>query len=100
MRMKNETYDILSWISSPLIPALVALILTLGKTWEIPYYIQIGASISAVGVFLEALLRKSSKKYYQELDEIAVGEAIEEDRDQGEIPLDEEQEAEDEPFEP
>ena len=65
--MKNETYDILSWISSPLIPALVALILTLGKTWEIPYYIQIGASISAVGVFLEALLRKSSKKYYQEL---------------------------------
>lgn len=85
--MKNETYDRLKWIALILIPALVTLVLAVGQIWELPYYEKIGASIAAFGVFLGTLVKAASKKYKQRLDEIAAGEAIEEDGDQGEEDL-------------
>ena len=100
MNMKNETFDKLKWISMILIPALVTLVLAVGQIWSLPYYEKIGATIAAFGVFLGALLKVSTSAYNKINDEIAVGEAIEEDGDQGEIPIENEEEAKDESFEP
>lgn len=67
MIMKNSTFDTLKWISMILIPALVTLILTVGKIWSLPYYGQIGATVAALGVFLGALLRVSNNAYNKTL---------------------------------
>lgn len=65
--MSNKTYDKLKWFALIFIPALEALILTVGKIWAIPYYSEIGATVAALGVFLGALLNVSSKTYYKSL---------------------------------
>ena len=86
MNMSNKTYDAIKWIALVLIPAMEVLILTIGKIWGLPYYAEIGATVAAIGVFLAAIIGVSSRAYYQRLDEHAVGEAIEEDGNQGEFP--------------
>ena len=83
----NKRFDTLKWIALILIPALVTLVLAVGQIWSLPYYEKIGATIAALGVFLGALLKVSTSAYNKTLDEIAAGEAIEEDGDQNEEDL-------------
>ena len=49
-----------------ILPAIATLWLTLGKIWGIPYTAEIGATITAIDVFLGACLGISSKNYYAE----------------------------------
>lgn len=70
----NETYDRIKWISTQVIPALNVLILAVGKIWELSYYVQIAGTISAIGVFLGAVIYKTSKEYYKGVDSYEEGE--------------------------
>ena len=65
MLMKNETYDILKKVALIFLPALATLWLTVGKIWALPYTTEIGATITAVAVFLGACLEVSSRNYYK-----------------------------------
>jgi hypothetical protein len=65
MLMKNETYDVLKKVALIFLPALATLWLTVGKIWALPYTTEIGATITAVAVFLGACLEVSSKNYYK-----------------------------------
>jgi hypothetical protein len=66
MKMSNEAYDILKKVALYVLPALATLWLTLGKIWGFPYTTEIGATITAVDVFIGACLGISSKNYYEE----------------------------------
>ena len=66
MLMSNELYDILKKVALYILPAIATLWLTLGKIWGIPYTTEIGATITAIDVFLGACLGISSKNYYEE----------------------------------
>ena len=66
MKLKDKTYDILSWVGKIVLPALAVLYTTLGNTWGLPYVEQIPATIMAVDVFLNALLGISANTYYKE----------------------------------
>ena len=61
--MTNKIYDILKWISVIVIPAIVVLINTLGQVWNWHYTKEISMTISAIGVFIGALIQISSAKY-------------------------------------
>lgn len=61
--MTNKIYDILKWISVIVIPAIVVLINTLGQVWNWEYTKEISMTISAIGVFIGALIQISSAKY-------------------------------------
>lgn len=61
--MTNKIYDILKWISVIVIPAIVVLINTLGQVWNWAYTKEISITISAIGVFIGAVIQISSKKY-------------------------------------
>ena len=63
MKLQNKTYDFLKWFALAFIPAFVTLVLTLGDIWSIPYYVQIGATVSAIGVFIAGVLGISTKNY-------------------------------------
>lgn len=66
MKLSNDTYDILKKIALIILPALATLWLTLGKIWGLPYTTEIGATITAVAVFLGACLEISSKNYWRD----------------------------------
>lgn len=66
MKLSNKTYDILKQVALYYLPALATLWLTVGKIWSLPYTSEIGATITAIDVFIGACLGLSSKNYYAE----------------------------------
>lgn len=64
--INNRVYDILKWISVIVIPALVVFLNTLGQIWGWQYIPEISATISAIGVFIGALIQVSSARYSKE----------------------------------
>lgn len=66
MKMSNNAYDILKKVALIVLPALATLWLTIGKIWGLPYTTEIGATVTAVAVFLGACLEVSSKNYWTE----------------------------------
>lgn len=61
--MSNKTYDILKTLALIVLPALATLVLTIFKIWDLPYGEEIAATITAIDVFLGALLKISSSIY-------------------------------------
>lgn len=66
MKLSNETYDILKDLALVWIPAFATMFFSIAQIWSIPYAEQIVGTISAVDVFLGAVLKVSSKKYREE----------------------------------
>jgi uncharacterized membrane protein len=70
MIFNNKTYDIMKWIATVALPALVTLILAIGQIWNLSTWtVPIGATVAAVATFFAALLGVSSIKYKQQLKE-------------------------------
>ncbi len=61
--LSNKVYDILKFIALIILPAVATLIGTLGNIWHWNYIEQIVPSITAIDVFLGAILGISSIKY-------------------------------------
>lgn len=61
--LSNKAYDILKFIALIILPAIATLVGTLGNIWNWPYIEQIVPSITAIDVFLGAILGISSVKY-------------------------------------
>ncbi len=66
--MKSTTYDKLKWIAQIFLPALGALYFALAKIWGLPYGVEVVGTISAIDVFLGALLGISSAAYYKDME--------------------------------
>lgn len=63
MVLSDKIYNRLKWVALFLLPALATLWLALGKIWNLPYTAEIGATISAVDLFLATVLGISNKNY-------------------------------------
>lgn len=63
--MTNKTYDILKNLALIVLPALATLWLTISKIWGLPYGEEIAATITAIDVFLGAILKISSFYYLE-----------------------------------
>lgn len=61
--MQNRTYDILKEIAQIWLPAIATLYFTLASIWGLPYTEQIVGTISAIDVFLGAVLKISTIQY-------------------------------------
>lgn len=61
--MNNKLYDVLKWVAILLIPALSTLVSVLGKIWGWPWADSVAQTITALGVFLGAVLGISSVNY-------------------------------------
>lgn len=68
MTISSKLYDILKWIVQIVLPACGALYSALAALWGFPYVEQIVGTISAVTVFLGALMKISSTNYYKALE--------------------------------
>lgn len=63
MKFSNKTYDFLKWVAQILLPAVGTLYFALSKIWGLPYATEIVGTISAIDVFLGALLGISTANY-------------------------------------
>ena len=61
--MSNKTYDVLKWIAQIFLPALGTLYFGLAKIWNLPYSEEIVGTITAVDLFLGALIGISTLEY-------------------------------------
>ena len=66
--MSNKIYDILKEIAQIYLPALATLYFTLASIWGFPYAEQIVGTISAIDVFLGAVLKISTIQYNKGVD--------------------------------
>lgn len=67
--MSNRLYDILKFVAQIVLPALGTLYFALSSIWGLPYGEQIVGTITAIDVFLGAILGISSAKYKAGLPE-------------------------------
>lgn len=63
MTLTNKTYDVLKWVAQIALPAAGTLYFGLAKIWNFPYGKEIVGTISAIDIFLGALLGISSANY-------------------------------------
>ena len=63
MIINDRVYSILKYITMVVLPALTTLWLAVGSIWHLPYVEPIGATLSAITVFLGAILGISTSLY-------------------------------------
>lgn len=63
MKFRNETYNILKWVVMIALPALGTFYFAIAKIWGLPYGTEIVGTISAITVFLGALIGVSTQNY-------------------------------------
>lgn len=66
MKMNDKIYDILKWVALVVLPAIATLYTALSAVWGLPYAEEIPATITAVDLFLGALLGVSAARYNKE----------------------------------
>ena len=66
MKLSGKAYDVLKFIAQIVLPALAALYGSLAGIWGLPYGEPIVATISAVDVFLGAILMIDSKAFFKD----------------------------------
>lgn len=69
MKLSNVAYDNLKFISIYVIPSIATLWLTIGQVWNLPYVVEIGTTISAIGVCLAGCIGLSTATYNKLLRE-------------------------------
>lgn len=69
MKLSDKAYDTIKFISIYCIPSLATLWLTIGQVWNLPYTVEIGTTISAIGVFLAGCIGLSTAAYEKALKE-------------------------------
>ena len=63
MIINDRVYSILKYITMVVLPAVTTLWLAVGSIWGLPYVEPIGATLSAITVFLGAILGISTSLY-------------------------------------
>lgn len=63
MKMSNKVYDVLKWIALIAMPAITALYCTLSGIWGWGYGEQVVGTMSAIEIFLGAILQISNSNY-------------------------------------
>ena len=66
MKLDNKVYDILKWVALVVLPAIATLYTALAGVWGLPFAEEIPTTITAIDLFIGALLGVSTAKYNKE----------------------------------
>ena len=78
MRISNEWYDRLKFLCTVFLPALGTLIFAISKIWGFPPYAEnIVGTLSAIAVFIGAIIGISSNAYYSQHEGDEESEGVE-----------------------
>lgn len=66
MKLDNKVYDVLKWVALVVLPAIATLYTALAGVWGLPFAEEIPATITAIDLFIGALLGVSTARYNKE----------------------------------
>lgn len=66
MKLSNKVYDVLKFLCTILLPACGTLYFALAKIWDLPLAEEIVGTLSAIAVFIGAIIGISSINYNKE----------------------------------
>ena len=66
MKLNDKIYDVLKWVALIALPAVATLYTALAGIWGLPYAEAIPATITAVDLFIGALIGISAANYNKE----------------------------------
>lgn len=66
MKLDNKVYDVLKWVALVVLPAIATLYTALAGVWGLPFAEEIPATITAIDLFIGALLGVSTVRYNKE----------------------------------
>lgn len=75
MKISNSTYDTLKFIAIYVIPSIETFWLTVAQAWKLPYAVEIGITIGAVGLLIAGCIGISNSAYQKEKQEKHEGNA-------------------------
>lgn len=64
--MSDKKYNILKWLATVVIPAFITCVIAIFTAWNLPHLEPITATLSALNVFIGAVVQRSSKNYQKE----------------------------------
>ena len=64
--LDNKVYDILKWVALIALPGIATLYTALAGIWGLPFGDEIPATITAIDLFIGALLGVSTAQYNKE----------------------------------
>ena len=70
MKISNKTYDVIKWIVTIVLPAIITLYSALASIWDFPYAQQIIPTLAAIEVFLGVIIGVSTHNYNKTCDGI------------------------------
>lgn len=70
MKISNKTYDVIKWIVTIVLPAIITLYSALANIWDFPYAQQIIPTLAAIEVFLGVIMGVSTYNYNKTCDGI------------------------------
>lgn len=66
MKLPNSVYDVLKFLCTILLPAIGTLYFALAQIWDLPFAEEIVGTLSAIAVFIGAIIGISSMQYYKD----------------------------------
>lgn len=66
MKLNDKIYDVLKWVALIVLPAIATLYTALAGIWGLPFAEEIPATITAIDLFIGALLGVSTAQYNKE----------------------------------
>lgn len=76
MKFPSKLYNILKYISTTGIPAVVFLLSVIGDTLDLPWMIKVMAIVGGVGTFIGMLIGISSNTYWKDKEIVAKKEDL------------------------
>lgn len=67
LKMNDTVYDVLKWVALIVLPAVATLYTTLAGIWGLPFAEQVPATVTAIDLFIGALLGLSNATYQKEI---------------------------------
>lgn len=66
MKLSNKVYDVMKWVVMIVLPACGTFYFALSEIWNLPYATQVVGTLTAIEVFLGALIGISTVTYNKE----------------------------------
>lgn len=70
LHMSNKVYDLLKWLVSIALPAIITLYATLSQVWGWSNTDKVIMTLGSIGTFIGVLIGLSSKQYNKEVENL------------------------------
>lgn len=67
LTMNDNVYNVLKWVALIVLPAVATLYTTLAGIWGLPFADEVPATVTAIDLFIGALLGLSNMSYQKEI---------------------------------